>query len=197
MPADGVAFAISLGLNAAFFAGCYAFFAVVRNLPFCKKFYEPRRYVRVPGRHKPKRLPTGYVAWLSAVHHASQEAVIDAAGMDAAVYLSYASFCKELFIFATFWSLATVLPVNLVGKEVARLQSAAAYESRCVAESVFVGRKMDGEREREKERQGRRRERSSPSHPSIPFSSLFCFSLSKSSVPSRTGCRPPHQARPP
>ena len=128
MPADGVAFAISLGLNAAFFASCYAFFAVVRNLPFCKKFYEPRRYVRVPGRHKPRQLPTGYVAWLGAVHRTPQDAVIDAAGMDAAVYLSYASFCKELFTFATFWCLVTVLPVNLVGKEVARLEKAAILE---------------------------------------------------------------------
>ena len=126
MPADGTAFAISLGLNAAFFAGCYAFFAVVRNLPFCHKFYEPRRYVRVPGRQKPKRLPTGYLAWLGAVHRAPQDAVIGVAGMDAAIYLSYAAFCKELFIFATFWTLATVLPVNLVGKEVARLQAEAA-----------------------------------------------------------------------
>jgi len=128
MPADGVAFAISLGLNAAFFVGCYTFFAIVRNMPFCKKFYEPRRYVRVPGRHKPRRLPTGYVAWLGAVHRTPQDAVIDAAGMDAAIYLSYASFCKELFIFATFWALATVLPVNLVGKQVARLQAEATLE---------------------------------------------------------------------
>ena len=43
MAADGIAFAISLGLNLLTLALCYAVFGVARNVPFLRKFYEPRR----------------------------------------------------------------------------------------------------------------------------------------------------------
>ena len=120
---------------------------------------------------RPKRLPTGWFAWIGVVHRATQEDVIGVAGMDAAVYLAFLKLCelffslffalfrflasrsseeekkltlgrvkkekqlvkkkkkkkkrtvKELFIFVTFWSLATVLPTNLVGNEVANLKA--------------------------------------------------------------------------
>ena len=49
------------------------------------------------------------------------------AGPDAAAYLMFLKFCKELFFFTSLWALATVLPTNMVGREVDRLEAAASY----------------------------------------------------------------------
>ena len=42
---------------------------------------------------RPKRLPTGWFAWIGVVHRATQEDVIGVAGMDAAVYLAFLKLC--------------------------------------------------------------------------------------------------------
>jgi len=43
---------------------------------------------------RPKRLPTGWFAWIGVVHRATQEDVIGVAGMDAAVYLAFLKLCE-------------------------------------------------------------------------------------------------------
>ena len=48
MAADGVSFAISLGLNFAFLFLIYFLFALLRDAAPTKKFYAPRRYMRDP-----------------------------------------------------------------------------------------------------------------------------------------------------
>ena len=42
---------------------------------------------------RPRRLPTGWFAWIGVVHRATQEDVIGVAGMDAAVYLAFLKLC--------------------------------------------------------------------------------------------------------
>ena len=46
---------------------------------------------------RPKRLPTGWFAWIGVVHRATQEDVIGVAGMDAAVYLAFLKLCEFVF----------------------------------------------------------------------------------------------------
>lgn len=48
---------------------------------------------------RPKRLPTGWFAWIGVVHRATQEDVIRVAGMDAAVYLAFLKLCEFFFYF--------------------------------------------------------------------------------------------------
>jgi hypothetical protein len=46
------------------------------------------------GYKRPKRLPTGWFAWIGVVHRTTQEDVIGVAGMDAAVYLAFLKLCE-------------------------------------------------------------------------------------------------------
>jgi hypothetical protein len=126
MAATGVSFAISLGLNLLTLLLLYAAFAILREAASTRKFYAPRRAAR-DANARPARLPTGWFAWLGAVHNVGREAVLACAGADALLYLEVLNLYKELFIFASFWSLATVLPVNLVGRQVAALRAASAF----------------------------------------------------------------------
>ncbi|CAL5228475.1 g11617 [Coccomyxa viridis] len=124
MAADGRSFGISFGVYCIITVICFIFFGFARSTSLFAKYYSPKRYMRGL-QHKPKRLPMSFWGWILPVYRTDEDEMIRVAGFDAATYMRIITFGVELFTILTFLCCAAILPVNLVGKQVAASLSAA------------------------------------------------------------------------
>ncbi|KAK9809699.1 hypothetical protein WJX73_006828 [Symbiochloris irregularis] len=145
MAADAQSFGISLGVNAALGILCLFIFSVLRKLSITKKFFAPKRYLASDVQQvRPRPCSSSLLGWIQPTLAATDDEVILVAGVDAALYLKIIVFGLELFIVVTIFVLIAVLPTNLVGKEVARLQAAGSQNQYSALDHVTmsnIGRK--------------------------------------------------------
>jgi len=93
-------------------------FSFLRVLPWTRNLWAPKSYAPKlnPQEVKPPEIPAdtkSFFAWLPAVLSLTERQIIETAGLDAAVLMRVLRFGCEAFVYVSFLSLVTMLPVNL------------------------------------------------------------------------------------
>eukprot|EP01025_Chloroclados_australasicus_P018159 TRINITY_DN1940_c0_g1_i1.p1 TRINITY_DN1940_c0_g1~~TRINITY_DN1940_c0_g1_i1.p1 ORF type:complete len:953 (-),score=103.81 TRINITY_DN1940_c0_g1_i1:1934-4792(-) len=121
MAVSGRAFAISFVVNFCVGLVCFVSFNILRVHKFSRKYYAPKRILKIEDRTKPKRLPNGFISWMRPLFQYKEEELIDTAGMDAVINFRLISFGLWLFLILTILCNITILPTNLSGDFIDRV----------------------------------------------------------------------------
>ncbi|GMH37685.1 hypothetical protein BSKO_05558 [Bryopsis sp. KO-2023] len=134
---------ISAGLLAGICIALLTVFTILRRLKFSSKFYAPKRYLKGK-RKRPKRLPNSWMSWMIPLFKYTEREMLEVAGTDAVMYLRISTFGLKLFLFLAIFNLATVLPTNLTGGQVAdQLRENARNKTASEDDSDFAVTDLD------------------------------------------------------
>lgn len=103
-------------------------FSFLRISRWSRKFIQPRSH-DPRNVNKPHELPGSFFGWVLPIIMYKEPDIIDASGLDSAIFLRLASFGLELFFYLSIWCLISMLPINLTDDNIDILESGPQAEN--------------------------------------------------------------------
>lgn len=88
------------------------FFSILR--PHYTTVYAPR-LKRAQDGHRPPPVGKGLFAWLKPIRKTGEAQLVDAVGLDAAVFLRFTRMCRNMFLIMTLVGCGVLIPANITG----------------------------------------------------------------------------------
>lgn len=109
---------VALLTNSVICAIVLTVFNIMRKNKHARKYFNAKRYLRVPFRYRPKKLGSTLTTWWKPLFSYSDEEIYATAGMDALTYIRYLRLGVKMSVAVGFVSLVMILPTNWAGGSV-------------------------------------------------------------------------------